>query len=99
MFHHFFPDWGETPTGQPLEPTLAPIRPPLSTRKESPKQRVRGQVPQHPERSKRSTVATATTSRTLMPYMCPTSHRIGWGTDPHQIIRGTAWRGFDALSP
>src|SRR5512135_2852345 len=35
-----------------------------------------GQVPQHPERSKRNTVATTTTSRTLMPYMCPTSHRI-----------------------
>jgi hypothetical protein len=40
---------------------------------------ISGQVPQHPERSKRNAVATATTSRTLIPDMCPTSHRVGDG--------------------
>jgi hypothetical protein len=50
-----------------------------------------GQVPQHPERSKRNAVATATTSRTLIPDMCPTSHRVdgtrahmGYGNDSRQ---------------
>ena len=57
-------------------------------------ERLTGRVPQHPERSNRNAVATATTSRTLIPDMYLTLRRLAAARPTTDELSGTALKEF-----
>jgi hypothetical protein len=50
-----------------------------------------GQVPRHPEQTKRDALASATTSRTLIRHICSAQHEIGGESEPAHSQKRLAW--------